>query len=229
MCLLVVRPASSSWIPSSEEFSNAWQSNPHGFGMAYSRKGRIHVRKTLKREEALRLIKTIPAGSPALLHWRFATHGSESASNCHPFHLAGVRDAYWVGAHNGVLSKQACLGDKTDSESYMLGLETVDKAAIERDVSRLGYGKLAFLSNAGDVVIANEEQGEWKDGVWRSNDGLESSPFWYPRGFGKRAERMLSLHRLACDYCDAPPLWSTDSGDMLCDACASVTEGGFSW
>lgn len=229
MCLLVVRPSNSNWLPSQKEFHNAWQSNPDGFGLAYVKRERVHVKKTLSEPEAWKAVQALPKGAPALMHWRYATHGSESLSNCHPFHLANIRSAYWVGAHNGILSKQACLGDKTDSESYLLGLETVDKAEIERDVAKLGYGKIALLSNAGELVIANEGDGEWRSGVWRSNSGMDDSPSWTPRGFGKRSHTAPSLHRLTCDYCDTLPLWSTDSGDLLCDACASIVEGGATW
>ena len=34
--------------------------------------------------------------------------------------------------------------------------------------------KLAFLTNDGDYLIANEELGHWKDGIWYSNDSFKA-------------------------------------------------------
>lgn len=225
MCLLVIRPKSESWLPSEDEFSNAWESNPHGFGLAYTKKGRIEVRKTLDKAQAWQFVRDLPKGSPALLHWRYMTHGEISPDNCHPFPLANVRGESWVGAHNGVLGKQTCLSGKTDSESYLLTLRSVNVPQIEREVASLGYGKLGFLSQSGQTLIANESQGEWKEGVWRSNSAMEACQWGFPlpRSFGRKATRW---ERLVCDYCANPAEFQSFEGDLICGTCLDWMEGG---
>jgi hypothetical protein len=129
------------------------------------------------------------------------------------------------------LSRQKLIEGKTDSESYLVSLRRVDVASIERDVFRLGYGKIGLLSQSGETLICNEQDGHWRDGVWRSNDGMDSTPFWMQppvRSFGARSK---ALTRLSCDYCDAAPIWLGEQGDYLCDDCSELVsgKGEFAW
>lgn len=221
MCLLIAKLANSTWIPSKEEQTNAWNSNPHGFGAAWiNRKGELVYQKTLRQKDVAGIIRSIPKASPCLLHWRLATHGEKTVENCHPFPCFGGN---WIGAHNGVLSRQVCIGDKTDSESFLMTLEgdSPDVEDIEQRVDVLGYGKLAFLSNMGEIRIANEDEGSWRiDGeVWQSNGGLDSVPWFeaYPRGFGFGLRQ--TAVSLVCDYCHThAPLWQVGS-DLMCKNC----------
>jgi glutamine amidotransferase len=223
MCLLIAKLSQSTWKPSLIEQSNAWESNPHGFGAAWITKGgELVYQKTLVKKQVAGIIKSIPKHSPCLLHWRFATHGVRTIDNCHPFPCFGGN---WVGAHNGVLHQQQCIGTKTDSESFLATLEGSEPNTddIEQQVDILGYGKLAFLSNEGEIRIANEDSGTWRieREVWQSNSGLDSIP-WYSMpvsqmrsGFGMRHK----WNALLCDYCsNHAPLWDIDN-EMVCDDC----------
>ena len=223
MCLLIAKIQNSNWKPSLLEQSNAWQSNPHGFGAAWiTKKGTLVYQKTLKQKDVAGIIKSIPKHSPCLLHWRMATHGVKTVENCHPFPCFGNE---WVGAHNGVLHQQQCIGSRTDSESFLMGLEgqEPDIGDIEQRVDVLGYGKFAFLSNKGEIRIANEEDGSWRiEGeVWQSNNGLDSIP-WYahtydsrPFGFGFNRR----LRELVCDYCNTHALLYSIGDEIVCKDC----------
>ena len=223
MCLLVARKSLSLWSPSPSEQSNAWSSNPHGFGAAWISKSKNLVyQKTLKQSEVASIIKSIPKGSPCLLHWRMATHGLKTIENCHPFPCYGNN---WIGAHNGVLHQQVCQGSLTDSESFLREQEGSEPniPELELKIDSLGYGKFAFLSNKGEIRIANELDGEWRvEGeVWQSNSGLDSVPWYshtYGSGFGFRGKKRAML----CESCDQHvPLFMVGR-DYLCEDCAEV-------
>lgn len=229
MCLLIARKSLSNWVPSVEEQTNAWSSNPHGFGAAWLSKSKNLVyQKTLKQSEVASIIKSIPKGSPCLLHWRMATHGLRTIDNCHPFPCFGN---HWIGAHNGVLHQQVCIGTLTDSESFLreqTGTEP-NIPELESKIDSLGYGKFAFLSNKGEIRIANEKDGEWRlEGeVWQSNSGLDSVP-WYSYGnfqdsgfsFGRKAKG--APRAVVCESCDRHlPLYMVGR-DWVCEDCVEV-------
>jgi hypothetical protein len=127
------------------------------------------------------MLSSIPAGAPFIMHWRLATHGSKSLENCHPW---SIFKGQWVGAHNGILGQQKCIGDMTDSQSFMLGLTGTEPnmPGREKAIDRLGYGKMAFLSQSGELRIANERDGNWRiaDEVWESNASMDSKPWMMP-------------------------------------------------
>lgn len=203
------------------------------------------IYKTLDQAEAFETLQTLPAGAPALIHWRMATHGSRTKDNCHPFafRTRKARKRLWVGAHNGVLTRQACLPDKTDSESFMVSLDRIHPREIEQRINSLGYGKMAFLSESGELVLCNAHQGSWRvaDQVWQSNTSLDpakafygglyggywdSEDGWRPAGatYGKRSGRWTQA---TCEWCgeDRPTtLWQSEEGDMICQGCKEHEE-----
>ena len=114
MCLLIFKPEGIT-VPH-DYLVNADISNPHGCGIAYP-DGK--VTRTLKGAKwgaddigkALASIGT----APAIIHFRFATHGSQVDSNTHPFLLPrGV-----AAAHNGVISGVTCRQDESDTRAYL--------------------------------------------------------------------------------------------------------------
>lgn len=229
MCLLVVRKA-GSWKPSKEEFSNAWRINSDGFGIAYASGGKLKVNKSLTEKVAWDSIQRLPDNVPALLHWRMGTHGSASLNNVHPFSLPKVSDkrTAWVGAHNGVFSAIKPEGDITDSEAYFRTIKKLNIQAIEEDINRLGYGKVALLNNEGKLMIANEGQGSWRTPeVWQSNCNLDSAPYWSGFGFGRsyKPARSFDLIPLDCHSCGSKEVsYRSGRNTFLCELCADWSD-----
>ena len=232
MCLLVARKANSTWKPSKDEFDNAWSINSDGFGIAHERGGKLHIVKTLDKKAAWKQVEKLPDNAPAILHWRMGTHGSVTAANAHPFNLPYVRDKkYWIGAHNGVLSSMPLEKDLTDSESYFRTLKRISIPDIERDIAKLGYGKMSFLSNHGDLLLANEKQGSWRTSdVWQSNNGLDAHS--YGIGFGggsywkpyKGKSAPFDLTPLECCVCSSLTVSYREGFDFYCEQCATYPE-----
>ena len=84
------------------------RANPDGCGFA-TLDGRVF--KSLSYTQFLKEFRAnVTKETAALIHFRWATHGSIKPDNCHPF-----SDGRFVFAHNGVLPI-ASINDKTDSE-----------------------------------------------------------------------------------------------------------------
>lgn len=229
MCTLLLKPANVSLNLTRENLDSLWDCNPDGFGFAYASKGELVSDKTLSRSKVAKMLNTIPPESPAILHWRYGTHGTTLLANCHPFPIP-LLGGDWLGAHNGILSGQYIPEGEniTDSEAFFRGLQTTDPRGIESLIQRAGGGgsKMALLSSEGDWVLANEHLGEWVDGVWHSNlNAFCTRSKW---GFGE-GRGGLSLARwdepawepLLCHYCDSPESLFFDpaSGIVACSVC----------
>lgn len=241
MCLLVARKQGSSWTPTREEFDNAWSSNPHGFGASW-KSDQLWINKSLDKEDAWRIICNIPAGAAAIYHWRMATHGEKTLENCHPW---PIFKGQWCGAHNGVLSSQRIFGTMTDSQSFMMTLTGTEPRmhGIEKAISRLGYGKMAFISQQGEIRIANEHQGSWRiqNEVWQSNSGLDARPYISNWGWSDEnyvgSYRPIGFHRgntwkpkkhnyvaIKCEYCSARRDLFKVANSIACDDCVELAE-----
>jgi predicted glutamine amidotransferase len=113
----------------------------------------------------------------ALLHFRIATHGTISEDNTHPF---PVFQSQLVMAHNGILTGFGGK-DKSDTLDFVdtviskLARDFVTNPAAQILLRHaIGHGnKLAFLSNLGDLTLVNEKAGEWKGGIWYSNNSYK--------------------------------------------------------
>lgn len=127
--------------------------NPHGFGFAT--KDRIY--KTLSYSDFCREIKTIGKNETAILHFRYATHGSIKTENCHPFKDEETGISF---AHNGILDIKP-IGDMTDSETafrttFVPALKDggLDSDSLIEEVYRIkGPSRFAFIDKDGDYRL----------------------------------------------------------------------------
>ncbi|MDO4864085.1 MAG: class II glutamine amidotransferase [Ruminococcus sp.] len=120
------------------EFFSHSVSNPHGWGMMYENGGRVVLREAVSASESSFLgdvVDSLPAQKNALAHIRFATVGSISEQNCHPFTGTDISGREWTLIHNGTIFKgrhnhryAAVQSGDTDSERFFLSLlDTVNE------------------------------------------------------------------------------------------------------
>lgn len=106
--------------------------NPHGWGMMYETDRREIVKEAVSAENSTFLPDIIDSLSPqkaALAHIRFATVGSISENNCHPFTGTDISGREWTLIHNGTIFNSrnsyrysAVQTGDTDSERFFLSL-----------------------------------------------------------------------------------------------------------
>ena len=164
------------------DLMRACESNPDGFGYAFTTKGGIEYVNTFNADEAInglaKLCKRYPDGV-GLFHARWATHGATSLENCHPF---VVNDKTVLG-HNGVLPLTPAKGD-TRSDTAIFAqevmpqwLHTLDTGEIAPLEQWAAGSKVAILTCdkrlRDSVYILNESLGHWRGGCWYSNDSYK--------------------------------------------------------
>jgi len=191
MCLLIFKPA-GKLVPNIF-LENAADRNPHGCGIAFAQNNKIVVEKSAKWG-ATEIAKVLEDNHeyPAIIHFRYATHGSQTKDNTHPF----ILNESWVAAHNGIIPSVQTKGDESDTRAFLRqrvipllknNVRLDDNAILAQLGKAMGQtNKMAFLAADGSFGIANEKSGHWKDGVWYSNHSYEEYVYQVPRspGFG---------------------------------------------
>jgi len=110
MCCIINKPAGVK-MPNYRILEQIYLHNHDGIGFCTSTGKSLH---TMSFYEFLREIRKIRLNEEAIIHFRWATHGSVSEKNCHPFY--DKENDVWF-AHNGVLPIPS-RRDMTDSEIF---------------------------------------------------------------------------------------------------------------
>lgn len=150
MCILIVKPQGAK-VPPLQTLKNCAYRNNHGFGFATANR----VYKTLSFADFVAKLREVKQDEPAVIHLRFATHGSICKANCHPFKDEATGVAF---AHNGVLPIIA-ENDMTDSETAFRRrfVPKIEKyglysRSLAQSVNRIiGSSKFAFIDGEGNL------------------------------------------------------------------------------
>lgn len=181
MCLLVCKPANVN--PNIRElydlYIKARRVNDDGFGFAYAKNGDVWSYRTIDKLTYLDfadLVKDMD-GTPAILHWRWATGGYIDKDNCHPFLIYDAMGKPIAMAHNGIMDFPEIEG-KSDTRQLAEALEGQESEVIRKILDEFSDkgNKLASLDGDGKLVIHDSAKvGYWdKDGLWYSNYSHEA-------------------------------------------------------
>ena len=250
MCMLCVVPPNV--IPSREKLENSALNNPHGFGFAIviPSEKRIYVERTMNADTSINRFITMRGMYPegyAMWHARFATHGSTTVDNCHPFKVG--KDSHTYLAHNGILPIVEPHGDtRSDTRIFaedllpaIGGVASLDNPQVVNLIEDFTSGsKVCVLTVHPDAkyqcYLFHEEKG-WRDdsGVWWSNDTCHlPKPYEYGgdhKWYSKKPLDFLTTKKDAelvfyeCRVCELAieedELWQSNLGTDYCPQCGS--------
>lgn len=181
MCLIVAVEAHRT-LPAhlfDEALLSAADFNQDGMGVAYIQDGLVQVEKSAgSYADIFDLASYLYRNTktPFVVHFRYATAGTVSKANAHPFKLS--RTVAMV--HNKTLKIEPANPNWSDSRT----LAELTKRLIKADPAFLGSplfdafishqagstNRLVFLDAAAEqLVYVNEHLGDMVDGVWFSN------------------------------------------------------------
>jgi glutamine amidotransferase len=185
-------------FPSRSKLENSALNNPHGFGYAIAvpSEFRIHTFRTMNPDECINRFfedREKYRDGYAIWHARFATHGSMTLDNCHPF-MVGEDEGTYL-AHNGILSvienpKDTRSDTRIFAEDLLPtigGVESLDNPQVWNMLEDFTTGsKVAILTvnpiARHQLYLLHESKGlEDSDKVWWSNDSCFLS---YGYGYG---------------------------------------------
>jgi hypothetical protein len=226
MCLLTFIPDYVS--PDLERFAVAARNNPDGFGFSILERDKFLTGHGMDFSEVANKfidLRTKHFG-PAIFHFRWATHGSETVENCHPFYLG--QDPKSMMGHNGILPVKIEKGDdRSDTRVFAQdimpavgGITALDDDDYFKRLSAWATGsKLVFLTNNEDTkhdwYIINEKDGHWDKDMWWSNHSYEERTYSYSSfGYGSYG------------YGSYGGGWNMDSGRWDDDDSVHVTSHG---
>ena len=186
MCMLCVIPPNV--IPSRQKLENSALNNPHGFGFAIviPSENRIHVERTMNADTSINRFLDMRGKYPegyAMWHARYATHGSMTVDNCHPFQV-GVGNNLTYLAHNGILPIIEPKGDdRSDTRIFaedllpaIGGVTALDNPQVSNLIEDFtGGSKVCILTvdprAEYQCYLYHAEKGSKDEsGVWWSND-----------------------------------------------------------
>jgi len=160
---------------------NGFDANSDGAGFAVAVGGKVAVFKGYFSFEEFWDAWQPFADEAAVIHFRYATHGTIGKRNCHPFALHGR-----AVVHNGILNI-ASTEKSSDTAEFcrlvlgpMLAGVSASSPALRFLIEEtIGAGnKIAVLEPDGSAVIYNEGKGIWDGGVWYSNSGYRETA-WF--------------------------------------------------
>lgn len=199
MCMLCVVPPNV--IPSKSKLENSALNNPHGFGFAIMipKENRIHRERTMDADSSINRFLEMRRKYPesyAMWHARYATHGSTTIDNCHPFKV-GKDNLTYLG-HNGILPVDEPVGDRRSDTRIFAedllpaigGVTALDNPQVLNLLEDFTSGSKVCILTLNPkakkpVYLLHEDKGKTDEtGVWWSNDScyLSSS---YSSGYLK--------------------------------------------
>lgn len=176
MCLIIDKPANTTL--DTAFLNDVIDHNPHGWGILWHNKGKLHIRKGMQREGLFNALKQLKKQN-VMIHARYTTHGETSLAMAHPFHI--VDDIYMM--HNGVLHGKdyQCPANKlSDTALFAKTLGEVLSMTVDKNqyLRSKAFHSLVASESLGSSIVFADAQGfvEIGDALdCKTTDGLRVS------------------------------------------------------
>jgi hypothetical protein len=181
MCLAIYKPRKLH-IPE-KNLRSGFEYNNDGCGLCWAENDKLTlVKGMMKWEDFWKLYKE-HEDCPMLIHFRKSTHGKKDEANCHPFLF---NDNKLALIHNGVLPIKC--SDDGFSDTWHLVNKILDPLVKDHGISidnqalswlikvAIGTDKIAVMDESGEVIIFNEDKGNWED---TDGDEEKKGKVWY--------------------------------------------------
>lgn len=255
MCMLCVVPPNV--VPSRDKLENSALNNPHGFGYAIAvpQDRRIVTFRTMNADECINKFledrKRYLEGY-AIWHARYATHGSNTVDNCHPF-MVGDDDMTYLG-HNGILPViEYQQDDRSDTRIFaeellptIGGVTALDNPQVWNMLEDFTNGsKVAVLTvnpkAQHQLYLLHENKGMTdSSGVWWSNTSCYLETWYSKYGASTYAKKAASMvdntmceeddeEWVSCEICGYfDEYWQLlkNGDDSYCPTCGSCFQCG---
>lgn len=171
MCVAILSPAGKTLDKT--DMARAHAANPDGCGFAVRKNGTVRIAKGLWTFDEFWERFAPVQHLEAVVHFRMASAGVITPSNCHPFKL--VDGSALI--HNGHLARYGYerLSDTAHWVASVLNPVLMRQPDALRDVltrtlleDGIGNSKMVILPKSGTPVVLNEEAGYWERGIWYS-------------------------------------------------------------
>jgi len=177
MCQIISKQAGQKFDIG--KIKKAQKHNEDGYSITWWENDKVNVFKTMDFSKLISLATTMKEHT-AIVHLRYATKGSVSMENLHPFEVPSG----WM-MHNGTISGFGT-SIKSDTQDFAEMISECDYKYIE-DIEPLikpyvndHINRLVFFEDNGRVTYINKDLGVEEDGIWYSND-YHSKPNWWNR------------------------------------------------
>jgi hypothetical protein len=175
-------------IPGKETFELCEKKNPHGGGISWISKGKVHFKKGIEAAEIYEIAKEF--GTPCIAHFRISTIGGTPKELCHPFpvtkkcplDLQGEGDS--VLFHNGVWQgwEKLCFQTILNKNGVYPSDVMSDSRAMAWVTAHCNPSWLNFIPTQKVVIQTKDTRlyfGSWEqdDETWYSN------LYWKPKKY----------------------------------------------
>ena len=216
MCVALYIPKNKT--VSEQRLQEAYNANPDGWGLMLAYVDILHNKGIGDFEEFLKsynLSKKL--NEDTILHFRTASSGGIDPEYCHPHfvnkNLAFVQNGNLFEFSNYMPGRN---DSKTDIQRFndevlkklpdnFLHIPEI-RQALEK-YNKECFSKMIFMDNEGNVDIINESAGEWVDGVWFSNGGIEnytgygySGAYYYNADDVRHKGGLISIQMFSEEY-----------------------------
>lgn len=211
MCLITYAPKGANTLNWTTLKYSYTRMNGDGFGISWFNyeTGLWEVWRSMRSHRLDAAVDKIPQDVPLVIHQRFATHGSKTMVNCHPFEV-GETGAFLF--HNGTIkgtradyyptTKNSKHEDISDTRAYIedelapmlgaIGAHLLLDGRMKESIGSRIRGSVLAVTLPGDPapVLVNEHLGDWEDGLYYSNTysrpytSKYDDAYWHKQAYG---------------------------------------------